>query len=173
LSVLKGDCKAYDQLCKELLERIGRTKESFSGQLAFLASRSAMLRPEAGTDPAEAVRWAVLAVTGEPKCPWYLNGLGLAHYRAGQLAEALRRCRESLDADPHWGGVVLNWLLLAMTEQRLGHTEEARRWLDKVVHWRQHPEGGSSPPDMPLSDFLEFQVLYPEAEALFLAETKN
>jgi hypothetical protein len=68
---------------------------------------------------------------------------------------------------------MLNWLVLAMAHQRLGHGEQARNWFDKAVQWRKdHTLQGSdkkeflSPPGLHPSDWLELNVLIREAEAL-------
>ena len=60
---------------------------------------------------------------------------------------------------------------MAMAHQRLGHTAEARQWLDKAINWID-----SSPRDKPKDDtlgtridwrtWLALQVLRREAEAL-------
>jgi tetratricopeptide (TPR) repeat protein len=119
------------------------------------------------------VLWAEKAVASHPKSQWCLYTLALAHYRAGQFKEAVQRSHESLKADPHWCGIPLNWLLLGMAYQRLGQPEEARQWMDKASAWRERASRGSSPkgeqatpPDVHLNDWLEFQVLWREAEEL-------
>src|SRR5262249_58150654 len=88
---------------------------------------------------------------------WYLHALALAHYRAGQFEKAVERSQESLRADPRWGGTPLNWLVLALAHQRLGHDDEAGQWLDKATSWREKAAPRSrqgqptSPPDLSLS----------------------
>jgi serine/threonine protein kinase/tetratricopeptide (TPR) repeat protein len=176
LRLLQGDASGYQELCRQLLDRISQTKEGFVGQGAFVASRTCALHPAGGAPPAQAVLWAEKVVASGARAPWHLHSLALAHYRAGQLEQAVRRSQESLKADPRWGGAVLNWLQLALAYQRLGQPEEARAWMDKVVAWRlRAPHGASgkgevpTPPITSLSDWLEVQVLYPEAEALLKA----
>jgi hypothetical protein len=67
---------------------------------------------------------------------------------------------------------MLNWLVLALAHQRLGHADESRQWLQKATSWREKGTQGSakgeppSPPDLHLNDWLEFEVLYPEATQL-------
>ena len=167
--LLAGDTKGYQELCKQVLQRAGATKDPYA---TYIASRLCMLRRQEAIEPAQLVRWAEQALASDPKAVWLLHALGAAHYRAGELDKALRRCRESLEADPKWGGAVLNWLVLAMTHQRLGHAEKARQWLNKAAQWRDKAPRGTdksvvvSPANLHLSDWLEFNVLYREAHAL-------
>src|SRR5262249_47655338 len=104
LRLLQGDDEGYRALCRQLLERMGQTKAGLTGSQAFLASRTCMLRPETNPEPAKGVLWAEKALATQPKSPWYLHALALAHYRAGQFEKAVERSQESLRADPRWGG---------------------------------------------------------------------
>src|SRR5262249_24877155 len=60
---------------------------------------------------------------------------GALHYRAGRFEKAVALFEQSLQADAKPGRAVLNWLWLALAEQRLDKPEEARRWLDKAAMW--------------------------------------
>jgi tetratricopeptide (TPR) repeat protein len=116
------------------------------------------------------VQTAEGAVAVHPRFGWYLYTLALAHYRAGRLDEALGRLRESLEVDPGWEAQVLDWLLLALVQQRRGETEDARRWLDKAVRWsdearQRMPPGAPVPLPVNWHDYLEAQVLRQQAEA--------
>jgi tetratricopeptide (TPR) repeat protein len=173
LRLLQGEVPEYHRLCQQTVGRIGRTKEGFRGTSAHLASRICMLHPDGGQAPQQGVVWASQAVKDQPRFPWNFYGLALAQYRAGQFKEAVQRSQESLKMDPHWGGVPLNWLLLGMAHQRLGQPEQARQWMDKATAWRERASRGASPngepatpPDVHLNEWLEFQVLYREAEEL-------
>src|SRR5262249_12907433 len=108
---------------------------------------------------------------GEPRAAWYLHTLGLAHYRAGQFDEAVRRLQESTALTPAWAADVDNWLALALAQHRLDHEEEARRWLDKAMEWsdrqsRPADAGSAAPPPLYWHDELARQLLLREAEAL-------
>jgi hypothetical protein len=66
---------------------------------------------------------------------------------------------------------VLNWLWLALANQRLGKAEEARRWLDKAQAWLDHYDDGmparaDEELGLHLHNWLEAHVLRREAEAL-------
>jgi tetratricopeptide (TPR) repeat protein len=169
LRLLLDDVPTYHRQCRQLVASGGQTRKGLSGEFAFQASRACMLHPEGGTDPAQGVLWAEKAVAGDPKTPWYLHALALAHYRAGNFEQAVRYCGESQQADPHWGGAILNRLLLAMAHRGQGRHEDARQCMATVVRWREGTVDGTykgeevTPPAMHLSDWLEFEVLYREA----------
>ncbi len=55
--------------------------------------------------------------------------------RAGRLDEAVRRFEQSLAVQPDWPNHGLNAYGLALAHHRLGHPDEARRWLDIAEHW--------------------------------------
>jgi tetratricopeptide (TPR) repeat protein len=101
-----------------------------------------------------------------------LKTLGAALYRAGRLEEAVQRLSEAVRAYGR-DGTHTYWLFLAMAHQRLGHAEEARRWLDQAVRWLDRA-GWYQPTDVGSSPTLwatwwarlEAQLLRREAEAL-------
>jgi tetratricopeptide (TPR) repeat protein len=173
LRLLQGERAGYHLLRTQLLLRITLTKSGFRGSVAALASRTCMIGPEGGTKPAEAIPWAEKAVESQPGAAGPRHVLALAHYRADQFEKAAQRCRESLKSDPRWQGAVLNRLVLALAHHRLGQPEEASRYFQQVARWRETASrgsatgGASAPPDLSLSNWLEFQVLYREAERLF------
>jgi len=70
---------------------------------------------------------------------------------------------------------VLNWLWLALAQQRLGKADGARRWLNKAQTWLDHyPDGMPARAEeefgMHLHNWLEAHVLRREAEALIESE---
>jgi serine/threonine protein kinase/Flp pilus assembly protein TadD len=171
LRLLQGDVPSYRQLCQELVTRNHQTKVGFTGQLAYIASRTCALAPQENPAPAQAALWAQKAVADEPKAAWRLHTLALAHYRAGQFEEAIRYTRES-QKDRGWHGAMVHLPLLAMAHERLGQHKEARANLQTAQEWHQEVVQGTykgqatSPPDMHLSDWLVFQVLFREAREL-------
>ena len=65
---------------------------------------------------------------------------------------------------------MLNWLWLALANQRLGKVEEARRWLGKAQAWLDPyrdgmPAGANEELGLHLHDWLEAHILCREAEA--------
>ena len=81
------------------------------------------------------------------------------------------RIEQSLRADPQPGRAMLNWLWLSLGNQRLGKTEEARRWLDKAQSWLDQfkdgmPARAEQEFGLDFHNWLEAYVLRREAEAL-------
>jgi hypothetical protein len=98
---------------------------------------------------------------------------GLAHYRAGQYEQAVECLTKSMEAGTTWRAVALNWPVLAMAHHRLGHADEARRFLAKAHDTRGDPARDIKPREvMSLQaewfDRAEFQLLLREAEELIL-----
>jgi Flp pilus assembly protein TadD len=113
-------------------------------------------------------------VKAEPGTAWHVHTLGLAHYRAGQFDQAVRRLQESTGLTPAWEADVDNWLVLALAQHRLDKGAEARRWLDRAVEWsnqRSRPPAGGTAAAKPLHphDELARRLLLREAEALLKA----
>src|SRR5262249_38208417 len=102
---------------------------------------------------------------------WSLTEQGALHYRAGRFAEAVPLFEQSLRAEAKPGRAVVTWLWLALAQQRLGHTEEARRWLGKATAWLDQygdglPARAEEELGLHLHNWLEAHVLRAEAEAL-------
>ena len=90
------------------------------------------------------------------------------HYRAGRFREAAALFEQSLRADRQSGRAVLNWLWLALAQQRLGKSEEARRWLDKAAAWLDQyrdgiPARAEEEFGLHMHNWLEAQILRCEA----------
>jgi tetratricopeptide (TPR) repeat protein len=86
-------------------------------------------------DPRRAVELATKATQLQPKQANYWNTLGVAHYRAGSLKEAVAALEKSMELRK--GGDSNDWFLLAMAHWQIGHRDEARKWYDKAVEWME------------------------------------
>jgi Flp pilus assembly protein TadD len=150
-----GDRVGWRGACAAALDRFGGT----TNQVAWACA----LGPEATADPGAPVRLAQLAVrgTGAGDKHAVLNTLGAALYRAGRCDEALQRLGEGnrLRGEE---GLPSAWPFLAMVHHRLGHSAEARRWLDRL---REHRPSGDP---ARFWDELEVRLLRGEAEAVVL-----
>lgn len=82
-------------------------------------------------DPRRAVEFARQAVQREPGHGEFWNTLGVAHYRADELQDAVNALERSVELSQ--GGHVWDWFFLAMAHGRLGHVGESRRWFDQAV----------------------------------------
>ena len=70
--------------------------------------------------------------THNPRSSFTARRSGLALYRAGRSAEAATVAEGNHPSD----GAGLDWLVLAMSRQRLGQAAAARAALAEAVHWR-------------------------------------
>jgi hypothetical protein len=102
-----------------------------------------------------------------------LNALALAQYRAGQLEEAIASLTESNGMPWGSGGSepqkAVNWLVLAMADQRLGRAEEAQMCLHTArgLFDRARPNLPGEPAELNASeDWVMMNVLLGEAESL-------
>ena len=76
---------------------------------------------------------------------------------------------------PRPGRAVINWLWLALANQRLGKAEEARHWLGKAQAWLDQfgdgmPARAEEEVGLHLHNWLEAHVLRREAEAQIPSE---
>ena len=98
-----------------------------------------LIGPDGIDKPTVPRRLAETALAREPAAPW-------CHYGSAWPTFALVDTRtrsppRKVSGDRNWvAGCALNYPVLAMAHQRLGHRDEARRWLDKA-HGRAHPRG--------------------------------
>jgi WD40 repeat protein/tRNA A-37 threonylcarbamoyl transferase component Bud32/tetratricopeptide (TPR) repeat protein len=148
-----------DQL-SALLSRYQRTTNPREAdQVAWCCA----LAPGVLADPEAPVRLGELAVRGFPaeRRDLALNTLGAVLYRAGRSKEAISHLEEAIKARDR-AEVPADWAFLAMAHHRLGHREEARRWLDRLRE--RQP---STDPDEFWGE-LEIRLLRSEAEAVIL-----
>ena len=144
-----------------MLDRFGMlTVPMIANSVAWSSVMAVSEEPNLG----ETVRLAELAVNGASEVRQkaaYLNTLGAALYRAGRFADAVRRLDEGIRSK---SGVSreTDWAFLAMAHHRLGHHEEARRWLGQFRDFR--PKGT---PEAFWQD-LAIRLLRNEAEAVIL-----
>ncbi len=135
------------------------TDPSRANELAWCC----VLAPGAPIDPNALVRLAELAVKGFPAEQKHaaLNTLGAALYRAGRFEDAIRRLGEGIQLRSG-KSLPQDWVFLAMAHHRLGHRDEARRWLDRL----RNRQPSMNPKQF--WDELEIRILRSEAEAAVL-----
>jgi tetratricopeptide (TPR) repeat protein len=144
-----------------MLDRLGETTNPW---MANSVATACVMGAEATADPEAPVRLAAIAVQGGDDTsdkPNFLNTLGAALYCAGRYDDAIRRLEEAIRTRGGEGSP-RDWAFLALAHHRLGHSAEARRWLDKL---RQHQP--STDPNQ-FWDELEIRMLRSEAEAVIL-----
>jgi tetratricopeptide (TPR) repeat protein len=165
--LLSGDRKGYEKACSHMVERCGKAPALRSYHVA----RAYTLTPDAVVEASLPGRLAEKELKNYAREFWSLTERGALAYRAGRYKEAVPFFEQSLQADAKPGKAVLNWLWLALANQRLGKTEEARRWLGMAQSWLdQYRDGISARAEEKLGvhfhNWLEAHVLRREAEAL-------
>jgi serine/threonine-protein kinase len=165
--LLSGDRKGYRRACAHMVERCGQAQDL----RAYHVARACTLAPDSVADGARPGRLAQKELTGQPREFWSLTEQGALLYRAGRFEQAVPLFEQSLRVEARPGRAVLNWLWLALANQRLGKSEEARRWLNKAQAWLDQYGGGmparaEAEFGLHLHNWLEAHVLRREAEAL-------
>jgi tetratricopeptide (TPR) repeat protein len=120
------DVEGYRQLCQQMLDHLGSTSDASA---TSMAAQTCALAPEGCRDPAALLRLAEQMAT-DTDIPWVQFALGLTYYRAGHFEQAIQRLSK-----PRCQGWAKAWAVLAMAHHRLGHVEEARKWLTKLDAW--------------------------------------
>jgi serine/threonine-protein kinase len=167
LSLLSGDRRGYEDACARMVGRYGKGLNL----RAYHVARACTLAPEAVVEASLSGRLAETELKDNAKQFWSLTEQGALQYRAGRFPQAVALFEQSLRADPTPGKAVLNWLWLALAEQHLGKSAEARHWLDKASTWLDQyrdglPARAEDELGLHLHNWLEAHVLRREAEAL-------
>lgn len=164
--IAERDDPGYRRACADLLARFAAAEDP---RVASPLAYTCVARPGAIDAPDALVRW------GERAVPLFRGNervLGAALYRAGRYQDAVRRLEAAsrLTTPVAW-----DWLFLAMSHQRLGHTaaarenfEKARSWIDAAEKDRGKPAsaGASRTAWHSWNERAEVRALQREAEAL-------
>jgi WD40 repeat protein/serine/threonine protein kinase len=155
-----GERAGVRRACLDLFKRFGNASNSL---VANRVAWTCVLTPDAVVDREGPLRLA------ENVLPWLLadsrgealKTVGAALYRAGRFEEAIGRLNESAAA---MGG---KWVpkasaFLAMAHHRLGHQDEAKRWLGELASYQPDRRADFS------WDDVEIRILRREAESLIL-----
>jgi serine/threonine-protein kinase len=164
--LLSGDRKGYEVACARMVARYGEPP----GLRAYHVARACTLAPGAVADVSQPGRLAETELKANVKQFWSLTEQGALHYRAGRYQDAKALFEQSLRANGKPGQAVLTWLWLALVQQRLGRTDEARGWLHKATAWLDQyrdgmPVRAEEELGLHLHNWLEAHVLRREAEA--------
>jgi Flp pilus assembly protein TadD len=154
-----GDAKAYRQGCATLLARWGSTNIPANLNEVALAC---CLAPRAVANLNRVVQLAEKAVAEHSTNHDTLNTFGAILYRVGQNEEAGKRLQQAISISFEQKGAIFDWLFLAMAQQKLGHTAEAKTCLAKAETLMK--AGGMKWPIR-----LQSQILHREAEAMIKA----
>jgi WD40 repeat protein/tetratricopeptide (TPR) repeat protein len=164
-----GHDDEHRRVCRALVGGLGgRPNAEAAVRLAWLAA----LAPDAVPGP------ALLELAGRANAMHrdpYQRGraYGAALFRAGKFEEAVRQLDAAQALRPQPSPSV--WLLLAMTEHRLGHADKAKQWQIKARDWIASARGKKTPaagPDrltwdgLPWNERLALERLEAEAGEL-------
>jgi tetratricopeptide (TPR) repeat protein len=163
LTLLEAGNKAgVRRACEDLLKRFGKSTDPAQAKTVVWYC---VLAPDAVADHEALVRLAEAALAGHPETGKersdVLKALGAALFRAGRFEEAIRRLDESVQTRDEEGDPK-GFAFLALAHHRLGHRDEAQRWLDKLV--ASLPKEGF---EFSWDDVV-IRILHREAESLIL-----
>ena len=125
LLLLKHDQAGYCRLVPRMIAQCGGRSDL--GNPEPDEARASVLAPGGTDNPIGLVNFASRVWNDKQGAENILWSLALAHYRAGQFEQAQERADEAMTRQPDLAW--LSWPVLSLVHARLGHTDEARRWL--------------------------------------------
>jgi serine/threonine-protein kinase len=172
--LLSGDQRGYASACAQMLRQYGKTPSL----RAYHVARACTLAPDSVPEASLLGRLAETELQTYGQAFWSLTEQGALHFRAGRFPQAVAMFEQSLRADPMPGKAVVNWLWLALTQERLGRSEEAHHRLNKAQAWLDQyrdgmPARAEEELGLHLHNWLEAHVLRREAEALIRPAEKR
>jgi serine/threonine protein kinase/tetratricopeptide (TPR) repeat protein len=125
-----GDTDGYRRVGAEMQKRFGRTYSPlYSADLV----RTLALIPSARGIDETIVNLAESVASNHTDEGVFSYVVALAKCRAGDHAEAIKRCHDSLQATPPWSARALNYPILAIAHHELGQDAEARDAMDQLA----------------------------------------
>jgi len=170
LHLRAGDVAGYRRVCRAMLEQFHGTQAL---EIADRTAKTCLLAPAAVPDLDRVHKLADWVVTGTEKRDeyhWFLFVKGLAEYRAGRHAEAVKWLERFA---PGADGAQIDasaFAVLAMAQHRLGQEVKARAALHhgQVIVAEKMPDPAAGRPFEGMwQDWLHCQILLREAETLF------
>jgi tetratricopeptide (TPR) repeat protein len=157
-----GEWSSHRKACAALLEQFGKNPDQ-ANDLAWCCVR---FRKGPG-DVLGTLKLAEQNGATNPKDAKVLNTLGAALYRAGRYTDAIGKLQDGFKIRND-EGTAFDWLFLALAHDKLGHGDEAKKWLAKAQQWiNQAPKEGANA--LPWDQRLELQLLRAEAEEAILS----
>jgi eukaryotic-like serine/threonine-protein kinase len=156
--VAAGDLDRLRLACFDLLDRF-RNTEPFR---AYNLAQSCALARGSAAFHEDLVKLAEIAEQGLSGKEWkqyVLNTLGVVLYRAGRFKDAIRRLEEGIRFRKG-ESLPQDWAFLSMAHGRLGHHDEARRWLDRFRSYQPNADPNAFWAE------LEIRLLRSEADAV-------
>ena len=160
-----GDLTGYRRVCSAAMDKFGESRDA---QAAHWLTFTCVAGPDALGEPSRLVR---LLEKQEFRDAINPRVQAAALYRAGRLEDALAKFQGTSQtlAFSLW-----DQFFLAMAHHRLGHTDEARRYLDEATKWIEPQDqtyGSKVWPDW--RSWIELHRLRHEAEDLINGTEPN
>jgi serine/threonine protein kinase len=169
LLAITGDRSNYRRLCQEMLTKC---KEENNPAICDVMAKDCLIIPPPSeqelTEAARLADRALAAPSNHFAMPWFQLCKGLAEYRRGRPAEALRWAQKGLagqGSSPERDA--LAYILVAMSEFQIGLGAKARTDLSRGAELANRPL--PTAPSWP--DFIVARILLEEAEALINNES--
>jgi tetratricopeptide (TPR) repeat protein len=152
-----GDLAGYKQVCARMAKRFGAHQNA-----AQVVGWTCSLIPDALPDLKPLLKPAEQAQAANAKSMAHLLAVAALLYRTGQFQPALQQLEKAQPMRTATNGPT-DWILLAMTQQRLGQAGEAKKWLEKAI---QAQTPSTAKESQTWQQRLEVALLLKEAEAL-------
>jgi tetratricopeptide (TPR) repeat protein len=163
--VRASDRAGYSQVCRQLSQH----KTADDASSAYIKARTCSISPSSDVEPEQLVTWAKEGLA-ESRPPWQLHVLGLAHYRAGHLQEAIEVLNESNRGNWSQLAKVQNGFVLAMAHFQAGRQQEAQQWLEtslqSIEETQQITDERLLARMIPVPDWIGIELLSREAKAV-------
>jgi hypothetical protein len=169
--LLAGDRPGYTRACAYMLAQC----QPAGAMRPYLVARTCTLAPDSTDNPTQPLHLAEGELNPRNAAFWAHTEKAALYFRTGNPDGTVSFAEYSLSADGRPGRALLNWLWLALANQKLGKIDEARRWLEKASGWLdeqgdrmpiEHTLLGPPSMGLHLHNWLEAHVLRREAEAL-------
>jgi hypothetical protein len=162
--LLAGRRSEYHRFMNQMAERYSSSGNAFT---LYVLARMAALSERPVVPAKRMVEWAKRAVEQGPT-GWYYHALGLATFRAGDPEAAIRAIDDSRRTTWRYGDA-LNDCAMGLAHLRRGRRAEARYLVERArnamermaMQVRNDQLAG---PGIPVSDWLELQLLLPQLE---------
>ena len=166
--VANGDFQTYRQCCTRIAALFGDTRDPY---IADRSAKTCMILPSSGVDLPTICAWADMALNGKSKHPYFKVCKALADYRSGNFDSAAERVQEILGpkAFAFAFQVAQAYVILALSDSRLGKLDEARDALAKAINIEETKAPQPQDPDFGRAwkeDWILVHALINEAKGL-------
>jgi tetratricopeptide (TPR) repeat protein len=161
-----GRLDDYRRICRLTLEQIEPKTNSIN--INTRVWTCSIIEPTVA-DPAQLIAFmeTALANADSGDKSTLLNTFGLVLYRAGRFDDAVTSVQQSMQARSG-DGAITDWLILALSHHKLGHSDQSRKWLEKAAAWIDEFVTNSSRKSGEFfwDELLECRIMRAEAESL-------